>query len=119
MRIEDNLEIKVVVATYDEHDCIIDIYADLREVDEFNKLQRFGFVIVDSRTGRIPDDYDYSDFYKTISDAMNDYRRISMIKSVLNQIATGKTVIEVADIFNITTDRVEKILANYRDWIST
>ena len=113
MRIDDNLEIKVVVATYDENDCIIDIFYDLRDVDEFAKLQRFGFVIINSSTGRIPRDYDYSDFYKTISDAMNDFRRIDMIKNVLNQAASGRSVFEVADIFNITTDRVEKILANY------
>ena len=115
MKLDDRLEIRVVVATLDRNQNIIDIFYDWRDVDEYSQGHRFGFVIVDVNINDIPNDMDYADFYLTISDAMNDFNRINLVKQVLEQSRNGRTIIELASMFNMREKRVEKILYDYGD----
>jgi len=111
MIIDDSLEIKVVVATLDNQDNIVDIFYDWRDVMQDIERHRFGFLVVNSTTDAVPDKY--SDFYETISDAMNDYRRVSLINDLLEQSKKGLTIIELSEKFKTSENRVVKILNEY------
>ena len=113
MKINDKLEVIVVVAILDNDDNIIDVVYDWRDVDEYLRKHRFGFVIIDSSTGKIPDDMDYADFYLTISDAMSDFNRISRAKNVIAQSQKGRTILELSVMFNLSEKNIEKILSDY------
>ena len=109
MKIDDNLEIRVVVATLDNNDNIIDIYNDWRFIEEGTIIHRFGFQIVDNTTDLAPPGY--ADFYLTISDAMNDNRRLSLIKAIQVLSDRGYTIIELASMFNLSESYVSKVLS--------
>ena len=111
MIIDEKLEIKVVVATLDNHDNIVEIFYDWRNVTEDVTGHRFGFRVVDYTTGRTPSFFD--DFYLTISDAMNDCRRIGLINDVLENSKKGHTISELSVMFNMDEGKVSKILDEY------
>ena len=113
MIIDDNLEIQVVVATLDNQDNIVDIYYDWRDVMKDIERHRFGFMVIDSTTGKVSEKY--ADFYETISDAMNDYRRISLINDLLEHSKKGLTIIQLSEMFKVSENRVSKILNEYED----
>jgi hypothetical protein len=113
MKIDDKLEIRVVVATLDQNDCIVEIFSDWRDAKGSTYRHQFGFAIFDINTGEIADHMDFADFYTTISDAMNDYNRIRLIEDILEQSKKGKTNIEISEIFDLPDYRVEKILSEY------
>ena len=110
MKVDDNLEIRVVVATLDNNDTIIDIYNDWRFIEEGSIGHRFGFQIVDITTGSPPPNY--ADFYLTISDAMNDSRRLSLIKAIQVLSGRGYTIIELASMFNLAENYVAKVVSD-------
>ena len=111
MKIDDKHEIKVVVATLDNNDNIIDIYYDWRDVMVDIERHRFGFRIIETLSGNKPSDF--ADFYETISDAMNDFKRISLIWDLLAQSKKGYTIIELAEMFGLSENRVSKIINEY------
>ena len=111
MKIDDKLEIKVVVATLDNNDNIIDIYYDWRDVMVDIERHRFGFRIIETLSGNKPSDF--ADFYETISDAMNDHKRISLIWDLIAQFKKGSSIFELAEMFNLSENRVNKILDEY------
>ena len=113
MKIDDRLEITVVVATLDSHDNVADVYHDWRDVMQDIERHRFGFLVMDLTTGLIASKF--ADFYETISDAMNDYRRVSLINNLLEQSKNGLTIIQLSEMFNISENRVLKILAEFED----
>ena len=109
MKIDDKYEIVIVVATIDSNGSILDIYNDWRFIEEGSISHRFGFQIIDTSTGQSPPNY--SDFYVTISDAMNDSRRLSLINAIKVLSDRGYTIIELADMFNLSEAYVEKALS--------
>ena len=111
MRIDDNFEIRVVVATLDNNDNIVDIFNDWRFIEEGSIGHRFGFQVVDISTDSSPPGY--ADFYLTISDAMNDNRRLSLIKAINVLSDRGYTIIELAGMFNLSESYVEKVLSEF------
>ena len=111
MKINDKLEIIVVVATLDSHDNVADVYYDWRDVMQDIERHRFGFLVMDLTTGLIASKF--ADFYETISDAMNDYRRVSLINNLLEQSEKGLTIIQLSEMFNISENRVIKILEEF------
>ena len=111
MRIDDKLEIKVVVGILDKNDVVVEILNDWRDIVEVYHKHRFGFVIADSATGlTLPD---YADFYETISDAMNDYRRSMLIRELVEESKKGYSITALSERFKLSEANVAKILTEY------
>lgn len=75
--LDDKYEIRVVVTNINDTDAdpYGDIYTDFTELKQQHPQDDFlfGFVIVESTTGLIPDNYSLEDIYETLEEAIADY----------------------------------------------